>query len=172
MRMQVSGLSAICAVAVLAAGLASCAAEPPARGVSEGLGLYRDLGSASARIDTGAAQEMISSYRRNHGLAGVSVDPGLQRLAEAEATAMAASGRPSSADRVKAEMRAAGYRDTGADLSAGYRTLAEAFSGWRESPTHDRVMRQPGVDRIGIATAYTPHAKYRVFWVLLVAKGA
>ena len=40
-----------------------------------------------------------------------------------------------------------------ANLSAGYRRLAEAFSGWRDSPQHDRVMKDAKAKRMGIATA-------------------
>ncbi|NNC01122.1 CAP domain-containing protein, partial [Corallococcus exiguus] len=58
-----------------------------------------------------------------------------------------------------------------ANLSAGYHTLAEAFSGWRESPQHDRVLLDPRATRMGIATAFTPNSKYKVYWVLVVAAG-
>ena len=53
-------------------------------------------------------------------------------------------------------------------VSAGYRTLAEAFSGWRDSPQHNAVMLAPG-SRLGIAAVDRPGTKYRVYWTLIVA---
>ena len=55
------------------------------------------------------------------------------------------------------------------NVSGGYRTLAEAFSGWRDSPKHNKVMLDDKVTRLGIATAYSPRAKHKVFWSLVMA---
>ena len=63
-----------------------------------------------------------------------------------------------------------GYDGADANLSAGYHTLAEAFSGWRDSPPHRAVMLAPEAKRMGIATAYAPGSKYKVYWALLVSK--
>ena len=94
----------------------------------------------------------------------------LQRLAETETAAMAAAGRPSQADIVKTVAARMGFPEPAANLSAGYHTLAEAFSGWRDSPSHNAVMLDPTATRMGIATAYAPGSKYKVYWALLVAK--
>jgi uncharacterized protein YkwD len=98
------------------------------------------------------------------------VDPELQRLAEAEVAAMALADRPSRAQTVKSAVGRLGFSDVNANLSAGYHTLAEAFSGWRESPPHDATMLDPRATRMGIATAYAPGSKYKVYWALLTAK--
>jgi len=58
------------------------------------------------------------------------------------------------------------------NIGAGYHTLAEAFSGWRDSPPHRRNMLLQGATRIGIAAAYAPNSKYRVFWALILAEPA
>ena len=55
------------------------------------------------------------------------------------------------------------------NISAGYHTLAEAFSGWRDSPPHRANMLQSGVTRMGIAAVYSPRSKYKVFWTLILA---
>ncbi len=55
------------------------------------------------------------------------------------------------------------------NISAGYHTLAEAFSGWRNSPPHRANMLNSGVTRMGIAAVYTPKSKYKVFWSLILA---
>ena len=55
------------------------------------------------------------------------------------------------------------------NISAGYHTLAEAFSGWRDSPPHRANMLNRGVARLGIAAVYAPGSKYKVFWALILA---
>ncbi|WP_225154860.1 CAP domain-containing protein, partial [Bradyrhizobium sp. NBAIM08] len=91
----------------------------------------------SAQVDAATARDMISAYRAKTGLPPLSLDPDLQRLAEAEAAAMAAADRPSRAETVKGAVVRLGFAGAEANLSAGYHTLAEAFSGWRESKGHD-----------------------------------
>ena len=58
------------------------------------------------------------------------------------------------------------------NISAGYHTLAEAFSGWRDSPPHRANMLNRGVTRLGIAAVYSPNSKYKVFWALILAGDA
>ena len=55
------------------------------------------------------------------------------------------------------------------NISAGYHTLAEAFSGWRDSPPHKANMLNRSVTRMGIAAVYAPNSKYKVFWTLIMA---
>ena len=66
---------------------------------------------------------------------------------------------------------ASGYPATLAveNISAGYHTLAEAFSGWRDSPPHKANMLKNGVTKLGIAATYAPNTKYKVFWTLILA---
>jgi uncharacterized protein YkwD len=156
---------ALLAGALAVVGLAGCA--EPSRPSQPAF--YRDLGSASARVDADEARAMISAYRLNAGLTALSLDPGLNEAAQQEAAAMAAADKPAQAEAVKARLARGGRAGAEANLSAGYRRLAEAFSGWRDSPQHDRVMKTPGATRMGIATAYAPGSKYQVYWALIVA---
>ena len=156
---------ALVAGALAVFGIAGCA-EPSRTGQPA---FYRDLGSASARVDASEARAMISAYRMNAGLAALTLDPALNEAAQQEAAAMAAADKPAQAEAVKARLAREGQAGAEANLSAGYRRLAEAFSGWRDSPQHDRVMKTPGAKRMGIATAYAPGSKYQVYWALIVA---
>lgn len=156
---------ALLAGALALMGAAGCT-EPARTGQPA---FYRDLGSASARVDAGEARAMISAYRLNAGLNTLTLDPALVAAAQQEADAMAAADRPAQAEAVKARLARAGQAGAEANLSAGYRRLAEAFSGWRDSPQHDRVMKTPGATRMGIATAYAPGSKYQVYWALILA---
>jgi uncharacterized protein YkwD len=67
-----------------------------------------------------------------------------------------------------------GYRAKTAaeNIGAGYHTLAEAFSGWRDSPPHRANMLLAGATRMGIAAVYAPNSKYKVFWALILAAPA
>lgn len=156
------------AVALAGGPAAGCSRDPLRE--SGPLPMYQSLAADGARLDAEAARDMISSYRRANGAGTLALDPELQRLAEVEAARMAAAERPGQADAVKFAATRAGFGSPGANLSAGYLTLAEAFSGWRESPAHNAVMLDRGAGRFGIATAYAPGSKYRVYWAMLVAR--
>jgi uncharacterized protein YkwD len=134
---------------------------------------YQDLARADATVDAATAQSMISGYRKNNRLDPLAVDPELMRIASEQARAMAARdtmdhevGR-SFQDR----MRKAGFDGRVAieNVGAGYHTLADAFSGWRDSPPHRANMLNRSVTRMGIAAAYAPLSKYKVFWTLILA---
>lgn len=159
---------------LVALALAACADAPtPVPQASQQPSMYRSLAAPGAVVDADAARAMISLYRANKGLGPVVVDPGLQRVAEAQARAMAADGKIShdSHGSLTQRLNAAGYGKNIAveNVSAGYHTLAEAFSGWRDSPPHNSNMLAKGMTRMGIASAYAPGAKYKVFWTLVLA---
>src|SRR4029077_5992567 len=101
---------------------------------------YRNLARPGAELDAAAAASMISGYRANNGLPAVALDPELMRLAQAQAEGLAkrdnldhGAGKPFVQRR-----KASGYdaRTAAENISAGYHTLAEAFSGWRDSNPH------------------------------------
>ena len=150
--------------------LGGCAADAPS---TEQPSMYLSMADGGARLDPEAAASMISLYRQNNGLGGVAVDPELMKLAEAQSQAMASRNKLD--HDVKAplarRLNAAGYPATVAveNVSAGYHTLAEAFSGWRDSPPHRENMLKNGVTKLGIAAAYAPNTKYKVFWTLILA---
>jgi hypothetical protein len=134
---------------------------------------YRDLARPGAELDAAAAASMISGYRQNNGLTPVALDAQLMRLAHDQAQAMAARdrldhnvGRP-----FTERMKASGFdaKIAAENISAGYHTIAEAFSGWRDSPPHRANMLLRGATQMGIAAVYVPGSKYKVFWSLIVA---
>jgi uncharacterized protein YkwD len=154
--------------------LAGCAAETfPERRAPTAPSFYASMATPGARIDAQGAAEMISLYRGNHGLAPLTVDSGLMEEARRQAEAMA------SADKLSHEVRGsladrldrAGFAKSAAveNVSAGYHTVAEAFSGWRDSRPHNANMLAPGMTRMGIAAVYNPRSKYHVFWALVLA---
>jgi uncharacterized protein YkwD len=135
---------------------------------------YRDLAAPGAQLDTAAAASMITGYRANNSLPAVTLDPELTRLAQAQAEIMAKrdkldhnAGKP-----FVARLKTSGYdaKSAAENISAGYHTLAEAFSGWRDSPPHRANMLLKGATRMGIAAVYTPSSKYKVYWALILAE--
>ena len=157
----------IAIIALLALG--GCAGEAPIEEPT----MYADMASAGARLDSQAAATMISQYRQNNGLGAVVVDPDLMKLAEQQSQVMASRNKLD--HDVKAplaqRLNASGYPATQAveNVSAGYHTLAEAFSGWRDSPPHRANMLKYGVTKLGIAASYAANTKYKVFWTLILA---
>ena len=134
---------------------------------------YQSMARPGAVLDTTAAASMVSGYRQNNGLDPVTIDPELTRLAQEQAQAMAKRDKLDH-NLIKpfpARLKASGYRAAGAaeNIGAGYHTLAEAFSGWRDSPPHRANMLSRDVTRIGIAAVYAPRSKYKVFWTLILA---
>jgi len=135
--------------------------------------VYQDLARADAMVDATAAQSMISGYRRNNRLKPLAVDPELMRIASEQARAMAARNAMDHdvGRSFQERMRNAGFDGSVAieNVGAGYHTLADAFSGWRGSPPHRANMLNRDVTRMGIAAAYEPSSKYKVFWALILA---
>lgn len=160
----------LAAVAIAAAALASCAGSsaPP-----EQPSFYQSMAQPDVTVDAAAAASMISGYRGNNGLGAVTVDPELMRFASEQAHSMAAHDKMDhDAARPFAErIKSAGLGGSVAveNISAGYHTLAEAFSGWRDSPPHRANMLNRGATRMGIAAVYAPNSKYKVFWALVLA---
>ncbi len=159
------------AALLVAAALSACAADngPP----TEQPSFYQSLARPGAVLDAEAAASMISGYRTNNGLEALTIDPELMRLADAQASAMAKRDKLSH-ELIKpfpARLKSAGYRakEAAENVSAGYHTIAEAFSGWRDSPPHRANMLLKGATRMGIAAVYAPNSKYKVYWSLILA---
>ena len=160
--------AAVAIIGFLALG--GCTGEVPAPAQPT---MYLSMANGGARLDPIAAASMISLYRENNGLGAVAVDPELMKVAETQSQAMASRNKLD--HDVKAplakRLNASGHPATVAveNVSAGYHTLAEAFSGWRDSPPHRANMLLSGATRMGIAAVYAPKSKYKVFWALILA---
>ncbi len=150
--------------------LAGCAGAELPKGEPT---FYANLAQPGAKVDAAAAASMISGYRGNNGLGAVALDPQLMQLAEAQAALMAkrdkldhGAGKP-----FVNRLKTSGYdaKVAAENIGAGYHTLAEAFSGWRDSPPHRTNMLLGGATRMGIAAVYTPSSKYKVYWALILA---
>lgn len=163
-------LAAIGTLLVLGGCMEKPVEAPPSSPV-----FYDRLDAAGAMVSPESAASMISGYRAAHGLPPVTVDPLLNRMAAEQARAMASTDQIAHDVRgggsFRKRLAASGFDAAVAveNVGAGYRTLAEAFSGWRDSKPHNANMLKPGVTRLGIGTAYAPKSKFKVFWSLVLA---
>ena len=164
----------VCVLPALAllwlAALAGCTSDSPPPVQPS---FYVSMANANAAVDAPTAASMISGFRGNNGLGAVEVDPELMRMAMDQSRAMAAKDKVdrSAGREFNGRLAAAGFdaRLAVENVGAGYHTLAEAFSGWRDSPSHRANMLKTGVNRLGIAAVYAPQSKYKVFWTLIMA---
>jgi uncharacterized protein YkwD len=165
-RASAIGLAALAVLALVS----GCASE---RELPAEPSFYRSLANGG-ELDPAAAASMISGYRANNGLTAVTLDPALMKMAEDQARAMAARDKldHSVTKNFNDRLRASGYpaRAAAENISAGYHTLAEAFSGWRDSKPHRENMLLNGATRIGIAAVHAPQSKYKVYWALILAQ--
>ncbi|WP_018388031.1 CAP domain-containing protein [Ancylobacter sp. FA202] len=151
--------------------LAACAAGPTTAPVDETF--YANIAKGGA-LDPQAAAALISDYRRGRGLPAVTIDPVLMNVAERQAKSMAAADQLShniGGRGLTTRLKAAGFSGLKAaeNVGAGYHTLAEAFSGWRDSPSHNKNMLLSGATRLGIAAVRSPRSKYSVYWAMVIA---
>lgn len=158
----------VAGVVILLAGCGAPAPQKPA--------FYTDLARAGVTVDVADANAMINLYRRNNQLGDVVVDPRLSTLARAYADDLASAAQKGAT--IKPDGKLAGRLATASlagavakeSVSAGYYTVAEAFSGWRQSDRHRAVMLMPEATIMGLAATYRPGTKYKVYWVLILAK--
>jgi uncharacterized protein YkwD len=154
----------------LTGGLIGCSDEAKPSGQPS---FYKSMAAADAELDAKAAASMISGYRRNNGLGIIALDDKLMKMAQEQARAMASKNRfeHDAAGPFAQRIKRSGYDAKVAveNIGAGYHTLAEAFSGWRDSPPHRANMLHSGVTKMGIAAVYAPNTKYKVFWALVLA---
>lgn len=163
MLFQAQKIIKFSALAFVMSGLVGCVSTPD----RETSAIYTRLDKAGAEIDTTAALSMINAYRQSKRLAPLSEDQALS----AEAGTIAATAARDDKSTF-GEMPDMAQGPSGSSrivrVSAGYYTVAEAFSGWRGVPQHDATMLAPNATRLGIATARAPNAKYKVYWALIV----
>ena len=116
--------------------------------------------------------EMISRYRREHGLSTVKSDPQLTAIAERQAKAMAASGIMDHDVAGSFGSRIAGVRTGMAaeNIAAGQMTWAETFRMWQASPGHNANLLQPKADIVGVAVVRNEHTRYKAFWAMVIAE--
>ncbi|HVR58549.1 MAG TPA: CAP domain-containing protein, partial [Pseudolabrys sp.] len=116
--------------------------------------------------------EMISGYRREHGLSTVKTDPQLTAVAERQAKAMAASGimDHSVAGSFGSRISSVNANRAAENIAAGTKTWAETFRMWQNSPGHNANLLQARADSVGVAVARNENTRYKIFWAMVIAE--
>ena len=175
MRRGAPAWAAFALAALAALPLAGCGGTT---GTSSQPAFYTNLAQSGARLNEADARNMINGYRAANGAPEVQLSSALTTLARSYAAALASEARTAPAvrpdGRLKSRLISVGYNaaEVEESVTAGYHTFAEAFSGWRDSPPHRKVMLMQGATEMGIAAAYAPNTKYKVYWVLIMARPA
>jgi uncharacterized protein YkwD len=136
--------------------------------------IYASLASNTAQLNAEEARGIINDYRQSRGLAPLSLDPLLMAEANAHSRDMAFQDKVGQDVSTRGDfderLENAGIRrsTTAENVGAGYHTIAQAFSGWRGSPNHDKTLLLEDGRFMGIAASYNALSKYKVFWTLIV----
>lgn len=163
MKSHVIRHSGFTLVLFAALGLAACSGGPK----PEVSAIYTRLDKSGASIDTNAALSMINAYRQSKRLPPLTEDQALSSEAATIASSAAREDKSTFGEMPDMAQGASGSSRI-VRVSAGYYTVAEAFSGWRGVAQHDAAMLAPNATRLGIATALAQNAKYKVYWTLIV----
>lgn len=147
------------AASALAAALAvaGCSMGGPASPAGLAPGLNARMDQNGAVLDTQQAIGLVNAYRATRGVAPLTADAGLNGTAQALVNQYAQTGVAPTKPQGLAQMK----------LSAGYPTVAETFSGWRNSPADAAALVAPA-QKAGFATAYNPNSAYGIYWVLVL----
>jgi len=116
-----------------------------------------------------AAAALISQYRAAHGLGRLVVDERLNRAAQHQARAVAATGI---LDHGEFTSRMAAYGIKGyraENLAAGSSSVDEVIARWKASPSHNQNMLLPQVALLGLARVDTPGVGYVRYWALVLS---
>ncbi len=158
------------AVALLAAGCIARAGPPAPTPAAAPPG-------PAARLLTA-----VNATRAARGLRALRPDARLERMAEAQARAMAEQDffdhTGPDGKGLTARLAEFGYAYSFAaeNLAGGPKGAAEAVAGWMQSPPHRRNLLSKEAVAAGTGYAFEPHdagnASYRTYWVLVVAAPA
>ena len=142
--------------------LANCAADLSP-------GETSSMSAAASVSDARSAAALISRYRAGYGLGALTVDDRLNRAAEHQARAVAATGILSHGEFTSrtAAFGIKGYRAE--NLAAGSDRVEDVIARWKASPGHNQNLLLPQVTRVGLARVETPGSGWGRYWALVLS---
>jgi uncharacterized protein YkwD len=131
------------------------------------------LVAAFSRAEAASPAEMISRYRQQHGEGRVTADPVLNRIAQAQANAMAARDVLDHAALAPLNSRAASAAAAGAgriaeNLAGAYADFPRTLDQWIGSPGHRSNLLMHDALRVGVASAKSPKSG-QTYWAMEIA---
>src|SRR5205823_10173276 len=130
--------------------------------------------SACAPADAEDMAQMISQYRREHGLSAVKTDPQLTAIAERQAKAMAASGIMDHgvAGSFSSRIHGVGTVMAAENIAAGTKSWDETLQIWEHSPGHNANLLLSRADSVGVAVARNDQTRFKSYWAMVIAEKA
>ena len=122
--------------------------------------------------DTSVMLGLINDYRTENGLRRLAVDSKLQLSAEWLVLDMAANGYTSHTDslghHLGQRLASFGYTEAsrGEVIAAGMLSEDKVLRSWKESPTHDKVLRVPIYQTAGVAFVEVEGSVHTWYWVV------
>ena len=115
--------------------------------------------------------DLVSQYRRAHGLSAVKIDPQLTAIAEKQAKAMAASGVMDHSVAGSFSSRVAGAHSGVAaeNIAAGLKTWPDTLRAWKNSSGHNANLLLAKADSVGFAVARNENTRYKTYWAMVIA---
>ena len=129
--------------------------------------------SAFAQRAPAAPAEMISNYRLQHGEGRVTPDATLNRIAQEQATAMAAKDlldHNSALAPFASRVAAAKSQRAAENIAYGYDTFPKTLVMWIDSPEHQKNLLMPGALKVGVASAKSS-TTHRTYWAMVITSG-
>ena len=124
---------------------------------------------ATAQAATPA--ELISGFRLRHGEGKVRIDPTLNRIAHAQAAAMAAKDVLDHGVLGPFSSRVAPFRSKRAaeNIAFGYDSFPKTLDQWIGSSGHRSNLLMHGATRVGVASAKSSKTG-RTYWAMVIAE--
>ena len=125
--------------------------------------------SPSAALSASPA-ELISNFRVSQGLGRVTMDATLNRIAQEQATAMAARDLldHGAAGSFSSRVASSGSRHAAENITYGYDNFTKTFDQWINSSGHRKNLLMPGASRVGVASAKSSTTG-RTYWAMVIA---
>ena len=125
--------------------------------------------SPSAALSASSA-ELISNFRVSQGLSRVTMDPTLNRIAQEQATAMAARDvlDHGVAGSFSSRVASSGSGHAAENIAYGYDSFTKTLDQWINSSGHRKNLLMQRASRVGVASAKSSKTG-RTYWALVIA---
>jgi uncharacterized protein YkwD len=133
--------------------------------------LLLEICSSSAALSA-SPMELISNFRASQGLGRVTMDATLNRIAQEQATAMAARDTLDHGVVGSFSSRIASSRSGQAaeNIAYGHDSFAKTLDQWTHSSGHRKNLLMRGASRAGVASAKSSKTG-RTYWAMVIAGG-
>src|SRR5215203_1299741 len=114
--------------------------------------------------------ELISNFRVSQGLGRVTMDATLNRIAQEQATAMAARNvlDHEAAGSFSSRVASLGPRHVAENVAYGHDSFTKTLDQWIKSSGHRKNLLLQGASRVGVASAKSLTTG-RTYWALVIA---